>query len=76
MTSVAMECGVDLRGAWRTAFAAVGAALSASVMALVLWQERAQARARLERLDEAALKDMGLTSADVSREIEKPVWRG
>jgi uncharacterized protein YjiS (DUF1127 family) len=71
-----MECGVDLRGAWRAAFAAVGAALSASVLAVVIWQERAQARARLERLDEAALKDMGLTSADVSREIEKPVWRG
>lgn len=76
MTCVTMACEVDLKGAWRMAFSAVGAALSASVLALVLMQERAQARARLERLDESALKDLGLTRADVSREIEKPVWRG
>ncbi len=76
MACVAVNREVDLGGTWRAAFAAVGAALSASVLAVVVWQERAQARARLERLDEAALKDMGLTSADVSREIEKPVWRG
>jgi len=75
MTSVAMACEVDLKGAWRAAFTAVGAALSASVLALVIWQERAHARARLERLDAAALKDMGLTSTDVSLEIDKPVWR-
>jgi uncharacterized protein YjiS (DUF1127 family) len=76
MACVAINQEVDLGGAWRAAFSAVGAALSASVLAVVVWQERAQARARLERLDEAALKDMGLTTADVSREIEKPVWRG
>ncbi|MBI3507068.1 MAG: DUF1127 domain-containing protein [Proteobacteria bacterium] len=66
---------VDFRGAWREAFAALGAALQASLLAVIVWQERAQARNRLEGLDDAALKDMGLGRADVTREIEKPVWR-
>lgn len=66
---------VDFRGAWREAFAAVGTALRASLLALVVWQERARDRTRLEGLDDAALKDMGISRADVSREIEKPVWR-
>ncbi|MBI1244892.1 MAG: DUF1127 domain-containing protein [Alphaproteobacteria bacterium] len=71
-----MECGVDPWGAWRAAFSAVGVAVSTSVVALAIWQDRARARARLEGLDDSALKDMGLSRADVSREIEKPFWRG
>jgi uncharacterized protein YjiS (DUF1127 family) len=66
---------VDFRTAWREAFAAIGTALGASLLAVVVWQERARDRTRLEGLDDAALKDMGITRADVSREIDKPVWR-
>jgi uncharacterized protein YjiS (DUF1127 family) len=66
---------VDFRTAWREAFAAIGTALGTSLLALVVWQERARDRTRLEGLDDAALKDMGISRADVSREIDKPVWR-
>jgi uncharacterized protein YjiS (DUF1127 family) len=38
------------------------------------WQERARQRRRLSELDDRMLKDIGLTRADVSREIEKPFW--
>ncbi len=75
MVSLTADGNVDFRAAWRDAFAAFGTAIGASLLAVVVWQERASARFRLEGLDEAALKDMGLSRADVSREIEKPVWR-
>ena len=38
------------------------------------WQERASERHRLERLDDPALADMGLTRGEVEREAEKPFW--
>ncbi len=39
------------------------------------WQERARQRYRLETLDDHLLKDLGLSRADVSREVSKPFWR-
>jgi uncharacterized protein YjiS (DUF1127 family) len=75
MVCLTVNGDVDFRTAWRAAFAAVGTALGTSLLAVVVWQERARDRTRLEALDDAALKDMGLSRADVSREIEKPVWR-
>lgn len=39
------------------------------------WQERARERHRLERLDDPALADMGLTRDDVERETAKPFWQ-
>jgi uncharacterized protein YjiS (DUF1127 family) len=75
MVCITANGEVDFRAAWREAFAAFGTALQTSLLAVVVWQERAQSRTRLERLDDAALKDMGIDRADVSREIEKPVWR-
>ena len=46
-----------------------------SVFATVLeWQERARQRYRLAELDDRMLKDIGLTRADVNREVEKPFW--
>lgn len=42
---------------------------------LVAWQMRANERAALANLDDAALKDMGLSRADISAEACKPFWR-
>ncbi len=39
------------------------------------WIERVRQRRRLAELDDAALKDIGLTRADVRIELEKPFWR-
>ena len=39
------------------------------------WQERARERYHLETLDDRLLKDMGLSRADVARELSKPFWR-
>lgn len=41
-----------------------------------LWRRRARERAELARMDERERKDLGITAADVSMEIAKPVWRG
>jgi uncharacterized protein YjiS (DUF1127 family) len=32
-------------------------------------------RSRLSRLDDAQLKDIGLTAADVDHEVHKPLWK-
>ena len=32
-------------------------------------------RSRLSRLNEAQLKDIGLTAADVDHEVNKPLWK-
>lgn len=38
------------------------------------WQERARQRRHLSELDERMLQDIGVTRADVDREIAKPFW--
>lgn len=40
------------------------------------WQERARSRYALSRMDEAALKDIGLSRSLAESEINKPFWRG
>lgn len=40
-----------------------------------LWQQRAQQRYHLQQLNEAMLKDIGLTRADIESEVAKPFWR-
>ena len=48
---------------------------ASNVFATVLeWQERARQRYRLAELDDRMLKDIGLSRADVTREVEKPFW--
>ena len=49
--------------------------LAAMVDTLVVWQARATERGALAVLDTRLLKDMGLTRADVAREVAKPFWR-
>ncbi len=40
------------------------------------WTERWRQRHALASLDDALLRDVGLTREDVRRETEKPFWRG
>ncbi len=44
--------------------------------ALLAWAERARQRRLLATLDDRLLDDIGLSRADVSRESDKPFWRG
>jgi len=39
------------------------------------WQDRAQARRELARLDERTLRDIGLNRTDAEFEARKPFWR-
>jgi uncharacterized protein YjiS (DUF1127 family) len=39
------------------------------------WRDRARQRRRLAMLDHHMLRDIGLSSADVEHEIDKPFWR-
>ena len=43
---------------------------------ILLWQERADQRVHLASLDNHALRDIGLSRADVERETSLPFWRG
>jgi uncharacterized protein YjiS (DUF1127 family) len=50
-------------------------ALSATVLQLLLWQERATERHHLVTIEDHRLSDVGLTRAALAREIRKPFWR-
>jgi len=39
------------------------------------WQGRRRQRRQLAMMDEYMLRDIGLSTADVEREIHKPFWR-
>lgn len=40
------------------------------------WQDRQRQRRDLAQLSDEVLHDIGLTRADVEREVSKPFWRG
>ncbi len=42
--------------------------------AVLIWQERDKQRRALAELDARMLKDLGLSWADVERELRKPFW--
>ena len=46
-----------------------------AVGVLFEWQVRARQRYHLETFDDHLLKDVGLSRADVAREVSKPFWR-
>ena len=46
------------------------------VTLVALWRERVRQRRQLMRLDDALLKDIGLTRCDAETEATKPFWRG
>jgi uncharacterized protein YjiS (DUF1127 family) len=55
--------------------AGIGDRLRALRQAFELRRERARTRRALARLDDRLLRDIGLSRADIEREIEKPFWR-
>ena len=58
-------------GRWaRVRFSPLGALLDL----LSGWQERARQRYQLQQMDERALRDIGLSRADVQAECSKPFW--
>ena len=50
-------------------------ALVAGYLTIKLWIERTRQRRALASLDDAMLRDIGITRVDVARECEKPFWR-
>jgi uncharacterized protein YjiS (DUF1127 family) len=50
-------------------------AAAAMFATLVLWQERGRQRHALARLDDALLRDIGLSREEAALECAKPVWR-
>lgn len=55
--------------------ASPGAVLSGLVLQLLEWQRRVRERDSLASLSDAALRDVGLSRADIFEEIHKPFWR-
>ena len=41
---------------------------------LVEWQKRYEMRRRLAEMDHRLRQDIGMTPADIRREVEKPFW--
>jgi uncharacterized protein YjiS (DUF1127 family) len=48
---------------------------AAAVVLIRRWIERARQRRALASLDEAMLRDIGITRVEAVRESEKPFWR-
>lgn len=61
------------RAAWILHHALI--ATTAVLGLLLIWYFRRQQRFDLASLDERGLKDVGLSRADVAREVDKPFWR-
>ena len=68
-------------GAWTASrrlfspFDGLGRAVLAAVQTLMHWGERRRQRQALAGLDDAMLKDIGLSRADALFEADKPFWR-
>lgn len=54
---------------------AIHAVILRGAVAVCTWQARASERARLAELDDRLLKDVGLSRADIEREVRKPFWQ-
>ena len=53
----------------------LGAPLAAANRLLHRWRRRSRDRRELARLDHRALRDLGLSAAQVQYEASKPFWR-
>ncbi len=54
---------------------AIGSRAASLLRHILTWPERARERRALLALDDWALKDIGLTRADVMQECDKPFWQ-
>jgi len=74
-----MTSRLELRRADQRLFPTAGSPrrspLAALGRLLLLWQGRANSRARLAMADDRDLRDMGLTRAQAAQEVAKPFWR-
>ena len=52
----------------------IARAPSAVFGTLLVWQSRANQRARLAEMESHRLEDMGITPAEARREAAKPLW--
>ncbi len=67
------ESGMRHHGLDMPAAAAVSKSL---LRGLASWMARWNQRRSLDRLEIHLLDDIGITRADVAREVAKPFWRG
>ncbi|HTO85271.1 MAG TPA: DUF1127 domain-containing protein [Methylomirabilota bacterium] len=67
---IARPAGGAARG-----FEAGASRLRGVLRALVTWSARSRQRRALAGLDDAMLKDIGLSRADIAFEAAKPFWR-
>jgi len=67
--------GLIYRGRIPRGSTAIVGPLRALLSLLRLWRQRDRDRALLARFDSRMLRDIGITPADVMREINRPFWR-
>lgn len=70
-----IECGNHSPSRLRVLARALSLELIDLGTLLLVWQARWRERARLDRLSDHMLKDLGISRADASREVGKPFWR-
>jgi uncharacterized protein YjiS (DUF1127 family) len=67
---------IDLATPERSLWSLLSSVVLTVVKSLAEGQECARARQDLLRLDDHALRDIGMTRLDVRRHLNKPFWRG
>lgn len=75
MAAMNVSRGAGGSGAARFSLHAAGALTRRIAAAVTAWRDRARERDVLAGLDERLLNDIGVTRADVMREVSKPFWR-
>jgi uncharacterized protein YjiS (DUF1127 family) len=63
------------RGNRRWVASALLLPVGSAVLLLLNWQARARERRCLQQMDDHALRDVGLSRADIERESSKHFWR-
>ena len=66
--------GYAIASVWPRQAVSLGALARAVWCQFKRWHELARQRRQLAALDEAALKDIGLSRADALQEVERPFW--
>jgi uncharacterized protein YjiS (DUF1127 family) len=66
--------GYAIASVWPRQAVSLGALAKAVWRQFKRWHELARQRRQLAALNDAALKDIGLSRADVMQETERPFW--